>query len=203
MLATINQRPLTLLKKLCRFLLRLHGWKITNGLPEGLEKCVVIAGPHTSNWDFYYMRLSFYILDVPLRFTIKQSLMMPPLGWILRPMGAIPIKRDQNAVQAKRKSYVDLMAEIIKTHNPIALVITPEGTRSKNDQWKSGFYHLAKAADVPLTLGFLDYNKKEAGFGPVLYPSEDFDADMRKIMAFYKQISAKHPQNFSIDTRYN
>jgi len=183
-------------------LFRLHGWKVTQGLPPGVTKCVVLACPHTSNWDFYYTRLGFSILDVPMRFTVKSSLVKPPFSWLSIPMGAIAIKRDKNADEAKRKSYIDLMAEIIAENDPIALVITPEGTRSLREEWKSGFYWLAKKADVPIALGYLDFKKKTAGIGPVIHLTDDIAADMRKIMDFYKDKTAKHPELFSVDKRY-
>jgi len=189
-------------KAISKFLLNLHGWKITRPLPEGMNKCVIIACPHTSNWDFYYTRMAFFALDIPMRFTIKSTYVKPPLSWIFGPLGAIAIKRETNAAEAKRKSYVDVMADIIMENDPIALMITPEGTRGYRDEWKSGFYHVAKKANVPVVLGYMDFEKKTAGVGGIVHLSDDMDADMRKIMAFYKDIKGKHPERFSIDKRY-
>jgi len=98
---------------------------------------------------------------------------------------------------------VDVMADIVKENDPIALVVTPEGTRARRTEWKSGFYHVAKQAGVPIALGYLDYKKKEAGIGPLVYPTDDIDADMAKIMAFYKGIHGKYPEDFSVDQRYD
>jgi len=137
-----------------------------------------------------------------MRFTVKSSLVKPPFSWLSIPLGAIAIKRDKTAAEAKRKSYVDVMADIIKDNDPIALMITPEGTRSYRDEWKSGFYYVAKKAQVPVVLGYMDFEKKTAGVGGIIHLTDDMDADMRKIMAFYKDIKGKHPERFSVDKRY-
>jgi len=191
------------LKTISKWLLNLHGWKIGNGLPENLRKCVVTAAPHTSNWDFYFTRLAFFVLDIPLRFTVKSSMVQPPLSWLSIPLGAIAIKRDKTSTEANRKSYIDLMAEIIQDNDPIALIITPEGTRSKRTEWKSGFYYLAKKAQVPIALGYLDFEKKIAGIGKIIEPSDNIENDMKELMAFYKNIPAKHPELFAVDHRYD
>src|SRR5690606_18805419 len=96
------------------------------------------------------------------------------------------------------------MIGLFETHpGELALVVTPEGTRSLSKKWKSGFYHVALGANVPILLGYLDYDKREAGIGKVIHPSGDFEADMREIADFYRNISPKYPAKFSLDERFN
>lgn len=180
----------------------LSGWKLNNTIPPEVKRCVIIAVPHTSNWDIWYARLGFFIMDIPLRFTIKREWMRFPFSLIVKPMGGIGIDRRPRKDTGERPSYVDLMAELFDYHDEIAVMVTPEGTRSLNPRWKMGFYHVARKAGVPICLGYLDYAKKEAGVGPAVYPSGDMDADMKKIMDFYRPIKGRWPENFSLDERY-
>ncbi|MEZ4916679.1 MAG: hypothetical protein R2836_06800 [Chitinophagales bacterium] len=115
---------------------------------------------------------------------------------------AYPINRTPKKEGEERPSTVQAMANMFKENDKIAVMVTPEGTRSKRTEWKTGFYHVAKLAGVPIALGFLDYKKKLAGVGKVLYPSDDMEKDMREIMSFYKNITGKHPEKFSVDLRY-
>ena len=97
---------------------------------------------------------------------------------------------------------VQVMADLFKEHPEFVMLVTPEGTRSRQQEWKSGFYHIAKTANVPIALAFIDYSQKTVGVGKVIYPSDNFEADMQEIMAFYSTIPALFPENFSVDTRY-
>jgi 1-acyl-sn-glycerol-3-phosphate acyltransferase len=97
---------------------------------------------------------------------------------------------------------VQAMADLFKTHPRLVMLVTPEGTRSLQTEWKSGFYHVAVTAGVPIALAYLDYTKKEAGVGKIVYPSGDIAKDMKEIMDFYQNIQGKHPENFSVDQRY-
>lgn len=189
-------------KRLANLLLRLSGWRLHPDIPEEVQRCVIIAAPHTSNWDIYYARLGFYVMGVPLKFTIKQEWMRGPLGPLVRAFGGLPIDRRPKEATGERPSYTDLMAKIIEQHPKIAIMVTPEGTRSLRKEWRTGFYYAALKAKVPICLGYLDYRKKEAGVGPPVYPTGDVAADMRKIMDFYKNITGKHPDQFSLDERY-
>jgi 1-acyl-sn-glycerol-3-phosphate acyltransferase len=162
----------------------------------------MIASPHTSNWDIYYARLAFYLMDIPVRFTIKQEWMRPPFGALLRRFGAIGIDRSPRKPGEERPSATEAMARLFETHEELAMMVTPEGTRKLRTEWKSGFYYVAKMAGVPIGLGYLDYANKVAGVGGMVWPSDDQDADFRKIMAFYAPIVGKHPEQFSIDLRY-
>lgn len=189
-------------KRIAKWLLGLSGWKLSPAIPPEVQRCIIIAAPHTSNWDIWYARLGFYIMDVPLRFTIKREWMRFPFGLLLGPLGGLPIDRRPRGETGERPSYVDVMAELFEKHRRIAVMVTPEGTRSRSTRWKTGFYYAALKAGVPICLGYLDYANRAAGVGPALYPTGDVDKDMRQIMDFYRNIKGKHPELFSVDERY-
>lgn len=189
-------------KRLANFLLRLSGWRMQDGIPPESQRCVIIAIPHTSNWDFWYTRLGFYAVGIPMKFTIKKEWMRFPLNLIVKPLGGLGIDRRPRKETGERPSYVDAMAELFNQNDRIAVMITPEGTRSLRTEWKTGFYYVAQKAGVPICLGYLDYEKKVAGVGPTIYPSGDIAADMKKIMDFYRPIKGKYPEKSSLDQRY-
>ena len=189
--------------KLARWLLSLSGWQIDPNIPPESERCVMIAAPHTSNWDIWYARLAFFILNVPVRFTIKKEWLRFPFGLFVRPLGGLGIDRRPREKGGHRPSYTELMTELFSKYHRLAVMVTPEGTRSRNDKWRTGFYYVALGAGVPICLGYLDYANKIAGIGPVIHPSGDIDKDMEKIMAFYGAIEGRHPEKFATDKRYS
>jgi 1-acyl-sn-glycerol-3-phosphate acyltransferase len=189
-------------KYIARLLLKLSGWTVNPTVPKEAQYCVMIAAPHTTNWDAYYTRLAFYILDIPMKVAIKDFWTKPPLGWLIKPFGGIGINRKPEVKGEKRQSYVEAMAELIKNNNPIAMVIAPEGTRKLSKQWKTGFYHTAVEANVPITFGYLDYKNKEAGVGSFVHPTGNIEKDMKVIMDFYRNISGKFPEMFQVDERF-
>lgn len=162
----------------------------------------MIAAPHTSNWDALYARLTLKALSIPVRITIKDSYMKFPLGPFIRAMGGIGINRRPKAEGEERPSMVQVMAELFLTHPKLVMLVTPEGTRAKQEHWKTGFYYVALQANVPIALSYMDYQKKTAGVGQVFYPTGRIEEDMQAIMAFYAPIKGKYPENFSLDTRY-
>lgn len=185
-----------------RQIFHFQGWKIVEPIPTEAKRCVLIAAPHTSNWDMVYTRACFDKLKIPLRFTIKKEWLPFPFGWILKPMGALGIDRSPKQKGGERPSMVEVMVELFQKHQDLCMLITPEGTRKKVTKWKTGFYYVALQAQVPIVCGYLDYKKKEAGMGLVLFPSGDLAEDMKKIMQFYKNITPKFPENFSLDLDY-
>jgi 1-acyl-sn-glycerol-3-phosphate acyltransferase len=186
-----------------RWFFKLKGWKIDpNVPPEVFENCLLTAAPHTTWWDMLYTFVAMEILGVPMRFTIADKYAVWPIKKPLERMGAIWIDRSPKSSDAPRLSYVEAMIELFKTDKAIAVIVTPEGSRSYREKWKTGFYHVAKGAGVPIGLGYLDYGKKLAGVGGIVHPSEDMEEDMRKVMAFYATIQPKFPENFSVDKRY-
>lgn len=182
--------------------LNMMGWEIDNHWPLDLAQCVMIAAPHTSNWDALYARLALKALGVNVRITIKDSYMKFPLGPFVRAMGGIGIDRSPKAAGEQRLSMVDVMTNLFKDHAELVMLVTPEGTRSKQEKWKTGFYHVACNAGVPIALAYMDYEKKKTGVGKIVYPTGDYEKDMAEIMQFYAQISPKFPEDFSVDSRY-
>jgi len=180
----------------------LHGWKLNPNRPEGIDRCVMIAAPHTSNWDLIYAIAAFRRMKIPLRFTIKKEWIRFPFKRLILSMGGIGIDRRPKNPGEQRLSMVDAMANLFTTNDQISVMVTPEGTRKLSTTWKTGFYVVARNAGVPIGLGYLDYAKKEAGVGGMIFPGEDMEGDMRKIMAFYKDISPKYPEKFLVDTNY-
>lgn len=177
-------------RALGRFLLKLSGWKISGTLPAK-EKYVLIAAPHTSNWDLYYMLAIAYALEMKINWMGKDSLFKPPFGFILRWLGGVPIDR------SKTNNVVAAMAEEFTKRERLILAVPPAGTRSRREHWKSGFYHIAKSAQVPIVMGYLDYATKTGGFGGALVPGDDIAADMDHMRAFYGSVSGKFPDKES------
>ena len=189
-------------EKLAEQSLAAMGWELDNHWPDDLEQCVMIAAPHTSNWDALYARLALKALGVNVRITIKESYMKLPFGPFVRAMGGIGIDRRPKQEGDPRPSMVQLMTDLFKVHPKLVMLVTPEGTRSKQEQWKTGLYHVAVNAGVPIALAYIEYKKKKTGVGKVVYPTGDYEKDMHEIMEFYAQIAGKIPENFSVDTRY-
>lgn len=184
-----------------KFMLWILGWKVDTNLPKETHRCVMIAAPHTSNWDFLYMMLAFKVLKIDVRFTIKDSFFKFPFNLIVGPLGGIAIDRSPKKEGEERISLVEAMAALFAKQDKLVVIVTPEGTRSKRTEWKSGFYHVAKMANVPVCLGYLDFKTKIAGVGKAIQPT-DYEENMREIMAFYKPITPAHPDKFGLDERF-
>ncbi|MFO0756648.1 MAG: lysophospholipid acyltransferase family protein [Byssovorax sp.] len=167
--------------------LKAFGWRAEGALPEN-PKLVLIAAPHTSNWDFPFMMATAYVMQVDIAWMGKHTLFEGPFGWFFKWMGGVPVDRrsPQNLVQS--------LAERFAAADSLVLAVPPEGTRGKVDYWKSGFYRIALAAQVPIALGFLDFERKVCGVGPLVMPTGDVKADMDQIRAFYAGIRGKHPK---------
>jgi len=176
---------------LARQILNILGWQMIGRLPEP-RKCVVLAVPHTSNWDFFYLYLLSKIIGVRIYWMGKAELFKGVLGPITRALGGIPVKRDRT------NNLVSQMAQAFGERDELVLAIPPAGTRRKSDYWKSGFYYIATEAQVPITMGFLDYKRKQVGFGPSFHPTGDMKADMNKIRTFYADKTGKFPEGKSV-----
>jgi 1-acyl-sn-glycerol-3-phosphate acyltransferase len=173
-------------KVLARFFLWLSRLTFVGEPPK--ESCVLVAGPHTSNWDFLFMLSYAWVTDVPLRWLGKEELFKGPMGPIMRATGGIAVDRDHPG------GLVEQMAERFRDGPRMGLVITPEGTRGKRDYWKSGFYRIARAADVPIVLGYIDWPNRTGGFGPTFKLTGDVRADMERIRDLYDNITGIRPQ---------
>lgn len=189
-----------MLKLICTLIFKFSGWRFEGSLPEDLKSFIFIGAPHTSNNDFVPAMAMARNMKRNARFVIKQEWMNFPLNLIMKPAGAIGL--DRSKLKDKSVSNTDLMAHLFLEYPELVLMISPEGTRSPNSNWKTGFYYIAQKANVPIVLGFADFKRKVAGFGPVIYPS-DFESDMAKIMDFYRNVSGHEPQNFKLDSRFD
>ncbi len=189
-----------MIKWLLRLYFDLTGWKYIDNRPKDLKKFIAAAAPHTSNWDFMVGMSILSHSGIKASFAIKQEWMKGLLGWFLKKMGAFGV--DRNAAKEKGGlSYTDQMANKFKESDELVMMVSPEGTRSRNNNWKTGFYYTAQKANVPIVLGFGDWSVKEAGFGKVIYPT-DFEKDMKEITEYYRNVEGKNPQNFVLDSRW-
>jgi len=170
------------------WVMKLVGWRVVLAQPVPL-RCVVVFYPHTSNWDFPLGLMAKWMVGVHFRFVAKDSLFATPLAPWLRRWGGIPVDRSGGTGMIAR-----LAAEFAK-HDDFRLVVAPEGTRSLTPRWKSGFYHLARAANVPLAFSFIDYRRRETGVGGYIDLTGDVVADMARIAAFYADKTARRPEN--------
>jgi 1-acyl-sn-glycerol-3-phosphate acyltransferase len=162
-------------------------------LPANHERCVVIAAPHTSNWDFLYSLAVFFHYKLPVRYLAKKELFRWPIKGIMEKSGGLPVTRNS------KNKLVDDMIQLFKDNEKLMLAIPAEGTRSRVEKWKTGFYHVALGADVPILLGYLDYKHKVAGFGPLIYLSGDPLKDGNQIKEFYRNIAGKFPEKFNLE----
>lgn len=174
-----------------RFVLWASGWKVEGQVPDGVPKAVLIAAPHTSNWDFVFALAAGWALGLRIRWLGKDALFKPPLGWLLRPLGGLAVDR------SKPHGMVGEVARSFREVDAMLLMVPAEGTRSRRDYWKSGFYFMAKEAGVPILAGYLDYGRKVASTGIPLQPSSDVRADMDVLRAHYDGRVGAHPQHFS------
>ena len=176
-----------MLKKSASLILKLCGWRVQFTDP-GYRKYVLIGAPHTSNWDFPMALLGLASIGIKFNWVAKHTLFWPPLGTIFRSIGGIPVDRSSGA--AFLKNMIDLYLE----RESLVLAIAPEGTRSKTRYWKTGFYALAERAEVPIVMGFVDYQRKLIGVGEVLLPTGDIEHDFSAIQKFYQDKIGKYPE---------
>jgi len=167
--------------------LRMCGWRRSGHVPQ-IQKYVMIAAPHTSNWDFPIGLAIMLSFRIKVYWLGKNSLFRWPFGGFFKWLGGIPVNRGQSG---------DVVAQAIRTFREnakIIMAIAPEGTRQKVRYWKTGFYHIACGAKVPIVMAFLDYMRKVGGFGPSFVPTGDIEFDMKAIRDFYVNIAGKYPE---------
>jgi 1-acyl-sn-glycerol-3-phosphate acyltransferase len=190
---TIFSTPIvnTLLRAFSIAFLKLSGWKIEGSLPSKHSKFVLIAAPHTSNWDLPYTLMVAFALRLNIYWMGKRQLFRWPFGGLMRWLGGVEVNREQsnNLVTAAAQA-------LVAAKGPVQLTVPPEGTRSKTRYWKTGFYWIAHTAQVPIVLAYMDYERKLSGLGPVFTPTGDIGADMVKIKAFYAQFKGKNWAQF-------
>jgi 1-acyl-sn-glycerol-3-phosphate acyltransferase len=169
-----------------KLLFRLTGWK-TEGTVHQPQRFVIIAAPHTSNWDAVLMVTAAYIFNVRISWFIKREAFFFPLGVLIRAVGGMPIDR------SARRNVVAQAVEQFQQNAPLILAVPPEGTRGRSEGWKTGFYHIAHGAGVPIVLGYIDYRRKVAGLGPAFVTTGDIEADFRVFNEFYAGVTPKYP----------
>jgi 1-acyl-sn-glycerol-3-phosphate acyltransferase len=164
-----------------------RGWRVEGTAPIP-RKFVIIAAPHTSNWDFVYFIGGADALNLKLSFIGKAALFAWPFAGMMKDLGGIPVDRAQS------KDMVGAMVAEFARREEFMLTIAPEGTRGKARQWKTGFYHIAVGAKVPMVCGMMDYRRKVVSLGEAILPTGDYEADMVRLKAIYSSCSPKHPQ---------
>lgn len=189
---SLQERQPSWLSRLFRWALvsfyRRDGWHAHGVVPEP-RKFVLIAAPHTSNWDFVYFLGLTDDLGIKPHFMAKDSLFRWPFTNFMRDMGGVSVDRSSN------KNYVQQMVDEFKRRTEFMLTIAPEGTRGSVKAWKTGFYHIAMGAGVPLVVGMMDYKTKTGGLGPAIWPTGDYKADMAKLAEIYATVTPKNPSN--------
>lgn len=174
-------------QNLATSILKLFGWTLDRRVPKE-DKVVIIGYPHTSNWDFPLAMLARWGLDLNFNWVGKHSMFFWPLAGLFKKWGGVPLNRE------KSEGFIDQVVEEFATRDHFLLTIAPEGTRSFRPRWKTGFYHIAVAAGVPISLGYIDYKTKTLGIGHTFYPSGDIDKDFELIADFYRGKVGKRPE---------
>ena len=193
---TIFTTPLLspLLKRFSKWILRRAGWTLSGEMPGNTPKSVIIAAPHTSNWDLPYTLLVAFALELNIHWMGKIQIFRFPFNGIMRWLGGIAVDR------SKSNNMVSASADVLRQAlGELHLVIPPEGTRSQSRQWKTGFYYIALEAQVPIVLGFLDFGRKTAGLGPAFVPTGDLQTDMVSIKNFYAPFRGKNASQFVLE----
>ncbi len=180
-----------ILRVLSKLILKIIRWRVIGALPQEHKKYVLIVAPHTSNWDFILFVLAVSVLRLKPSVLIKSTLFVGPLGWFLRYCGAIPVNRKQAS------SLVNYIADIYAEREEFVLIITPEGTRSANPNWKLGFHHVATTAEVPILIVYVDSAIRTIGIEGLMEPTNDVDADLVKIKTFFDGKSGLRPNNYA------
>lgn len=175
------------LRALAGLLMRLAGWKVEGSLPD-LPKFVVVGAPHTSNWDFVLFLGAAFLLRVNARFLGKAELFRPPFGFFFYWCGGTPVDR------SKPNGLVEQIVKAIQDAPEFILVVTPEGTRGRVDSWKSGFYHIARGAGIPIVPAYPDGKRKVVGVGAPFALTGDPEKDMRDIQAYFAKYEGLKPK---------
>jgi 1-acyl-sn-glycerol-3-phosphate acyltransferase len=169
-------------------LYRWKGWRIDGDHP-GVDKFVITGAPHTSNWDFVFFVGATHQLGIRPGFMGKHTLFRWPLERFMRDMGGIAVDRSRRG-----SNYVDQVAQAFAEADELALVVAPEGSRSSDGQWRSGFWHIARAAGVPIVPAWVDHATMRGGVGEPIWPSDDLAADLARLAAFYQSKMPRCPR---------
>jgi 1-acyl-sn-glycerol-3-phosphate acyltransferase len=168
----------------------LLGWKVVHGFPSKPKKYVIIAAPHTSWQDFPIGILARNTSGIKINFIGKNSLFKGPFGFFFRSLGGTPVDRSKN------NNLVEAIIDIFNSKDEFKLALSPEGTRKKVEKWKTGFYYIAKGANVPIVMATLDFGKKEVKISEPYYTTDDMEKDFEHFESFYKRVVGKNPELF-------
>ena len=167
------------------------GWKITGDF-AGLKKSVTVFAPHTAHIDAIYGKLGFTELGVSFKFLSKKELFFFPMNLVMKKFGSIPVRG------VKGKNAIYQAADLLNSAEELHIVVSPEGWIKRIIKWNNGFYYMAQKANVPIVVGYLDYNKKEMGVKGIIYDTSDFKTVMKQINFFYKDVKGKNPEQFAL-----
>ncbi len=173
------------------------GWKVVNGFPKELDKYLVIAGPHTSNWDFPLAIMTRLSQGVMINFIGKKALFKAPFGFFFRALGGTPVDR------SKSKNMVQTLIDVYDSNEKFIFAISPEGTRKRVPAWKTGFYHVAKGANIPIVMVTLDFGNKQVLVNDPYYLTGNIEEDFLCFHHFYKDVKGKNPDQFDPDFHLN
>lgn len=177
------------MRALARLYLRAFGWRV-EAPPKIPKRCVIIAAPHTSSWDFGFAVAACYVCGLDVHWMGKDALFPRPIARLVRWFGGIPVDRSHGHLAAAH------VLRAFKHSDEFIIIIPPEGTRGPVKRWKRGFYNIARDTGVPIVCGYLDFGRKVAGFAHTFEPTGDFEADMAPVYEFYSSIKPRHPHNF-------
>lgn len=173
-----------------RFLIKIFGWRVEGGVPES-KHMLIIAAPHTSNWDALFLLGAAYSFGIKVNWLVKNSFFVPVLAQMITFFGGVPVDR------SRATNMVSRLADQIRNSDGTNLVVPPAGTRSYTEYWKSGFYRIALEANIPVVCGYLDYDRKVAGLGLTFELSGEVKEDMARIREFYELLVGKYPDKKS------
>ncbi len=178
-----------MVRAMCRGALRILGWKIKDPYPHHIQKMMIIVAPHTSNWD-YVLGIVYKIgYSIQVNYLGKHTLFRPPFGWFFRYFGGIPVDRKKNS------NFVETIVQLFQQKEKLTFVIAPEGTRSKINVFRKGFYHICRQASVPLVMMQFDFGNKEIKIHEPIMMTENMDADFEKIYSYFRGVEGKIPEN--------
>ena len=177
------------LRWFARSFFKIKGWKLDFSATENIDRCVMIGAPHTSNWDLPYALLLAFSQDMPIYWMGKIQIFRFPFKHLMMWLGGVPVDRSRS------HNVVTQAANQLKQADHLYLTIAPEGTRAKVEQWKTGFYHIAHNAGVPILPVYFDIKTRRAGIYKVYHPSGDVEKDLAEIQALYGDLLLRHKDN--------
>ena len=186
------------MQSISKFILfNLLGWKVPNDFPRDIDKYIIIAAPHTSNWDFPIAILSRFAKGIDINFIGKHTLFKPPFGFLFRAMGGTPVNRSATT------NMVQSLIDVFNEKEKFIFAISPEGTRKKVSKWKTGFYHVALGAKVPIVMATLDFENKKILIAEPYYLTGNQKVDFEYFHNYFKDVKGKNPDQFDPNFHLN